>query len=155
MIKIFVTDVDGTLTDGKIYFGEKGEVFKVFHIRDGFGMKELLAERSIVPVVITGRQSEMVASRMRELKIRHVYQGVSNKYEFLAGLIQKLDVPFSDVAYIGDDLNDLECIHACGFTACPSDAVAGVKAAVDYVCKSKGGEGAVREFIEEMIRSER
>ena len=155
MIKFLVIDVDGTLTDGKIYFSERGEVFKAFNVKDGLGLKEIAVNNGITPIVITARQSKFVTLRMKELGIKHVYQGVSNKLLFLKCLANELGADFSEMAYIGDDVNDLECMEACGISACPSDSVSQIKLVVDYVCKQNGGEGAVREFIDELISKRR
>ena len=141
-------DVDGTLTDGKIYIGSEGEVMKAFSIKDGYGIHDLLLPAGITPVILTGRQSRIVENRCRELGIKEIYQGISNKWETLLSLAGDL----SGVAYIGDDLNDMPCMtavkNAGGTVGCPADAVAAVKAAADFVSTKNGGEGAVREFIE-------
>lgn len=150
-IKYLVMDVDGTLTDGKIYIGASGEIMKEFSVKDGYGICNLLAEFNIVPIVITGRQSDIVINRCKELKITDVYQGVQNKKECL----QAITNDFSEVAYIGDDLNDLDimrCIkEAGGIVGCPKDSAKQVLRIVDFVSVCKGGEGAVRDFIEWII----
>ena len=149
-IKLLVMDVDGTLTDGHIYISSSGEAMKAFHVQDGYGIAHILPELGITPVIITGRKSEIVAVRAAELKIHELYQGVSDKLAQLWAVGEKLGAVPEEIAYIGDDLNDLDCIRACGFTACPADAVPEVLKAVDYVCKKEGGRGAVREFIAEI-----
>ena len=133
-IKLFVMDVDGTLTDGKIYMGENGEVMKAFNVKDGYAIAHMLPEMGIIPVIITGRKSKIVENRAKELELKIV----AEKYKAAP----------EEIAYIGDDLNDLECIEYCGVTACPVDAVEEVKRKVTYVCKNNSGEGSVREFIE-------
>lgn len=150
-IKILVMDVDGTLTDGCIYIGAEGEVMKAFHVQDGYGIAHLLPERGIVPVIITGRKSKIVEKRTQELKITHLYQGIADKLSKLKEVAAELGVDPNEIAYIGDDVNDLDCIRYCGYTACPADAVSEVLEAVDYICKRNGGRGAVREFIERLI----
>ena len=135
-IKLLVMDVDGTLTDGHIYIGAQGELMKAFDVKDGYAIAHLLPAAGIVPVIITGRQSAIVEERARELSIPELHQ-VVEKYRAEPG----------EIAYIGDDLNDLACIRFCGLSGCPADAVAEVLAAVDHVCTRKGGNGAVREFI--------
>lgn len=147
---MLVMDVDGTLTDGKIYMSANGELMKAFNIKDGYAIARL-RDYSIEPVIITGRSSEIVSQRSRELKIIELHQGIDNKSFKLREICQKHQVDLSQVAYIGDDLNDLPCMNICGFSACPSDAMRQVKDHVDYVCKAKGGEGAVREFIDYLI----
>lgn len=143
-------DVDGTLTDGKIYMSATGEIMKAFNIKDGYAIAHL-REYGIEPCIITGRESDIVRQRCAELKIAELYQGVSNKLFKLKEVCKNMGVELSEVAYIGDDVNDLACIQQCGCTACPEDAVKAVKDKVDYVCAEKGGEGAVREFCEYLI----
>lgn len=146
-IKLLVMDVDGTLTDGKIYMGNNGEVMKAFDVKDGCGIKDILPTLGIVPVIITGRKSKIVENRAKEIGITELHQGVRDKLAVLKNVAEKYNVSPDEIAYIGDDLNDLECIEYCGVTACPADAVDGVKRKVTYVCKKNSGEGAVREFI--------
>lgn len=151
MIKYLVMDVDGTLTDGKIYMGPSGEVMKVFNIKDGFGIHDILPLKNIIPIIITGRSSDIVLNRCKELGITEVYQGVSNKIEKLESLVGNI----SSVAYIGDDINDLPCMEAVkkagGIIGCPADAADRVKNLVDYTATHNGGDGAVRDFIEWLI----
>lgn len=152
-IKLFVMDVDGTLTDGHIYFGENGEVMKAFHVRDGYAIAHILPKFGVTSVIITGRESEIVRKRATELKIAEVHQGVSDKLSKLKEIAEKYNVEPHEVAYIGDDVNDLDCIKWCGVTACPSDAADEVREAVEYVCQHEGGEGAVREFADFLIKN--
>lgn len=157
MIKFLVMDVDGTLTDGKIYMGSDGEIFKAFDIKDGCGIKDILPKFEIVPIIITARNSESLAKRCRELGILELYQGIRNKKEKLQKIIenynykQNASYSFANCAYIGDDILDIDCMQIIqdegGWIGCPSDAVQEVKAIVDYICTKKAGEGAVREFI--------
>ena len=147
-IKILIMDVDGTLTDGKIYMGPQGEVMKAFHCKDGLGIAQLLPEMGIVPVIITGRSSKIVENRARELKISHLYQGVSDKLTVLDQMAIEMRISRQQIAYIGDDLNDLSAMQVCGCTACPADAVEEIKQIANYVCQHSGGDGAVREFID-------
>lgn len=146
-IKMLVMDVDGTLTDGKIYIGSQGELMKAFNVKDGYGIVQA-RENGILPVIITGRKSEIVSQRAKELKITELHQGISHKLDKLKEILEEKSISLEEVAYIGDDVNDLDCIIACGCTACPEDAVDEVKVHVNYVCQKKGGEGAVREFIQ-------
>ena len=150
-IKMLVMDVDGTLTDGHIYIGSEGEMMKAFHVQDGYAIAHILPNKGIVPVIITGRSSEIVERRAAELKITHLHQGVSDKLEKLREVASALDVSMEEIADIGDDVNDLECIKCCGLTACPADAVPVVCKAVKYVCTRNGGSGAVREFIDSFM----
>ena len=146
-IKLLVMDVDGTLTDGKIYMGNDGEVFKAFDTKDGYAINEMLHAMGIVPVIITGRISKIVENRAKELHITELYQGKHDKLDTLLEVMKKYNCTKENVAYIGDDILDLVCMEQCGLTACPADAVDGVKRKVTYVCKKNSGEGAVREFI--------
>lgn len=151
-IKLLVMDVDGTLTDGRIYIGADGEMMKAFHVQDGYGIAQILPKYGIVPVIITGRSSRIVAQRATELNITHLYQGISDKLTQLKAVAAELEAAPEEIAYIGDDENDLECIRFCGCTACPADAVPDIMNRVDYVCKRNGGRGAVREFIDSFIQ---
>ena len=152
MIKYLVMDVDGTLTDGKIYMGAHGEMMKAFNIKDGCGINEIAIPGGIIPVIITGRTSEIVKKRCGELGIQQVYQGIKNKIEQLNSIADDL----SQVAYIGDDINDLSCMipvkEAGGVVGCPADAVERVKEISDFVALHNGGDGAVRDFIEWIIK---
>ena len=153
MIKLLVMDVDGTLTDGRIYVGAQGELMKAFDVRDGYAIAHILPEYGIVPVIITGRSSEIVSNRAKELGSAELHQGVSDKLKMLREIAAKYDVSAEKIAYIGDDLNDLPCIRYCGVTACPADAVSLVLEQVDYACKHNGGRGAVREYIEWLVHA--
>lgn len=147
-IKYLVMDVDGTLTDGKIYMGDNGEIMKAFSIKDGYGIHDVAPQHGLVPVIITGRESGILTRRCCELGIGTVFQGIKNKTEQLKEITKN----FSCVAYIGDDLNDLPCMlavkEAGGVVGCPADAVKSVQELADYVTPSCGGCGAVRDFID-------
>ncbi len=147
-IRALVMDVDGTLTDGGIYIGASGEVMKRFFVRDGMAIKHFLPKHGIVPIVITGRESEIVARRCAELDIRHLIQGSEDKLRDLTTALSGLGISPEETAYIGDDVNDLECMRTVGVAACPYDADQCVVDIADYVAKAPGGRGAVREFIE-------
>ncbi len=156
-IKMLVMDVDGTLTDGGIYMGNTGELMKVFSAKDGYGIEHMLPKIGVTPVIITGRASSIVQNRARELKIAELFQGVGDKLTILHKVADRYNLQMDEIAYIGDDLNDLDCMKACGYTGCPRDAAKDVRAYVDYVCSVEGGSGAVREFIEllsEMAQAE-
>ena len=147
-LKLLIMDVDGTLTDGKINIGESGELFKAFDVKDGYAINRILPQCGIEPVIITNRNSKIVEHRASELHIRYLFQGVADKITALSELLDELHLSFDNCAYIGDDLNDRECMMKCAFSACPSDAVKEVLQIANFVCSKKGGEGAVREFIE-------
>lgn len=147
-IKMLVMDVDGTLTDGSIYMGPQGEAMKAFHAQDGYGIAQILPRIGVTPVIITGRKSQIVANRAKELKITQLHQGVQDKLPLLQRIARELGAAREEVAYIGDDLNDFDCIRWCGLTGCPADAVPEIRAAVDFVSSRCGGRGAVREFVD-------
>ncbi len=152
-IKLFIMDVDGTLTNGKIYMGNDGEIFKVFNIKDGYGIK-LLKDYSIIPVIITGRNSRIVENRANEVGITEIYQGISNKIEIVDILLKKYNVTYENVAYIGDDLNDLEIMKKSGLTFAPFDCAVELIDVVNHHLQKNGGEGAVREAIDIIIKGE-
>ena len=147
-IKLLVMDVDGTLTDGKIYIGPDGEVMKAFNVKDGMRIKRLANERGTVSAIITGRTSKITENRAKEMRIKEVIQGTSNKLPALMALVEKYGVTLEETAYIGDDFIDIPCLEACGFSGCPADSAPEVIAVSKYVCKLKGGEGAVGEFAD-------
>lgn len=151
-IRYLVMDVDGTLTNGKIYIGSEGEIFKAFNVKDGIAIHGMLPELKIVPIVITGRTSKIVTLRCEELGIQEIHQGVSDKLLVLDELLADWGGQLENVAYIGDDLNDLKCMEsilaAGGILACPADASIEVREICHFVSSKKGGEGAVRDCIE-------
>ena len=147
MIKIFAMDVDGTLTDGKINISDNGELFKSFNAKDGLGIK-LLISNNIVPIIITGRNSQIVVNRANEIGLKTIYQNVSNKLECLEEICKTFKVQKEEIAYIGDDVNDLEVLKNVGYSFAPSDAHKDVLKEVKYKCKLEGGKGAVREAID-------
>lgn len=153
-IKYLVMDVDGTLTDGKIYIGPSGEAVKAFNVKDGCGIHDILIPAGIVPVIITGRSSEIVQNRCREIGIKEIYQGVGDKLQKLKEIVDQLD----SAAYIGDDINDLSCMMAVkeagGIAGCPADAAEQVKEIADFISRHNGGDGAVRDFIEFIVRAQ-
>lgn len=152
-IKYLVMDVDGTLTDGKIYMGENGEVMKAFNIKDGYAISHILSAHGIVPIVITGRKSRIVENRCKELGIIEVHQGCLDKKEKLLEILKKYGEDtsgekISSCACIGDDILDIPLMEVCEVSGCPQDAVDEVKENTAYVSQYRGGEGAVREFVE-------
>lgn len=145
-------DVDGTLTDGQIHIGANGELFKSFNVKDGLGIHDILPRMNVTPVIITGRSSSMLARRCSELGIIELHQGISEKAELLSDILAKRGLSLANIAYIGDDLNDYECMlvvkQGGGLVACPHDAVREVRDLADFVSNRNGGQGAVREFID-------
>lgn len=152
-IKLLAFDIDGVLTDGRLYYGDKGEAFKVFNVHDGFGVK--LAKLSGIEIaIITSRKSDMVVSRAADLGITHVYQGVHNKRVLLGEMLEKVGYGWPAVAFMGDDLVDLPAMIRSGMAIAPSNAHPQVKSRAHYVTQAKGGEGAVREAIEYILASQ-
>lgn len=152
-IKLLIMDVDGTLTDGKIHIGENGELFKSFYARDGYAIKEILPKYNIFPIILTGRNSKITNIRAKELNIDYVYQGIDEKDIVIKEICEKHGVLASQIAYIGDDLNDLEAMKLVGLVGCPQNAVSGVREIADFISKNVGGDGAVREFVEFIVKS--
>ena len=152
-IKVLVMDVDGTLTDGKLNIGQQGELFKSFYCRDGLGILNA-QEQGVIPVILTSRASEIVVNRASEIGIEFVLQGAkNNKKLILEEFLKNNNIDFNEVAYIGDDINDLECMKYCCVVGCPSDSVESVKQIANYICSNKGGNGAVREFIDWLLEN--
>ena len=150
-IKYLVLDVDGTLTDGRVYIGDHGEIMKSFDIKDGYGLANLLPAYNITPIIITGRFSNIVDNRCKELHITKVYQGIANKLEKLQSIFCELKASPNEALYVGDDINDLDCMRYCGYCACPADAIECIKKNCDFVASKPGGRGAVREIIDWII----
>lgn len=155
MYRLLVLDVDGTLTDGKIYLSQYGEEIKAFDVKDGYGIRHILPELQMEAAVITGRKSEIVSRRADELGIRMVCQGISDKAACLIRLLEEKGYAAEETVYIGDDENDLECMQIAGFCACPADAHHRVRDAADYIASKNGGDGAVREVIDLLASSEK
>ncbi|WP_033578289.1 KdsC family phosphatase [Priestia aryabhattai] len=153
MIKMLILDVDGTMTDGKIYINEYQECFKAFNVKDGMGISQA-ANVGVIIAIITGRTSKIVEVRAKELGISEVFQGVKNKKIIIQNLMDKYFIPSQNIAYIGDDINDLPAMKYVGFAACPNDAAFEVKEYCDFVSKMNGGEGAVRDIIENILRKD-
>ena len=151
-IKLLLTDVDGVLTDNGVYYGENGEVMKRFSIRDGMGVERLRKLCGIETGIMTGELSPSVARRAEKLQITHLYLGVKDKLARLEQVLLAHGLTWEEIAFIGDDVNDLEVLSRAGLSACPADAMPEVRAVVDYTCKERGGYGAFREFAEMIIQ---
>ncbi|MDH3504732.1 MAG: HAD hydrolase family protein [Nitrospirota bacterium] len=149
-LRLFATDVDGVLTDAGMYYGESGEELKKFHTRDGMGIK-LLQAQGLVTAIITMENTKIVARRGEKLGIPEVFQGAKDKVAVLCYLSEKYGIPFGQMAYMGDDVNDVEALKTVGYAAAPADCVEQVRQVVHYVCKKNGGEGAVREVIDKIL----
>jgi 3-deoxy-D-manno-octulosonate 8-phosphate phosphatase (KDO 8-P phosphatase) len=151
-IKMIIMDVDGTLTDGKIYMGSQGEFIKAFNVKDGLRIKQL-PKFGITPVIITGRKSTILEVRLQELGITESYQGVSNKVSVFETLLTKSGLAYENIAYIGDDENDYCIMKLCGLKGCPADATYPIRAIADFVSKNNGGDGAVRDFLDFILEN--
>lgn len=152
-IRLFATDVDGVLTDAGMYYAESGDEWKKFNTRDGMGIK-LLQKAGIITAIVTQERTKLVARRAEKLAISELHQGVLDKLSLVREMAARHGLTLSQVAYIGDDINDLETLKAVGFSATPADGMPRVAAVVDYICQKKGGEGAVREMIEMILEAQ-
>ncbi len=153
-IKALAMDVDGTLTDGGIYIGVDGEMMKRFCVKDGYAINNMLPRMGIIPIIVTGRVSHIVQARCMELGITRIIQGSSDKISDLKSILACENIRMEETAYIGDDMNDYECMAQAGLKGCPQDAVREIKEIADYITKCEGGKGAVREFVEWIERIE-
>lgn len=151
-IRLLVLDVDGTLTDGRIYIGSRGEELKAFQVQDGLGIK-LLRQGGIEVALITARESPLVAIRARELGLVHVIQACRDKRAALNLMCVKLEVALSEVAYMGDDLPDLPALAMVGLAAAPANAHPWVIERVHWQSRAAGGEGAVRELCDLLLEA--
>ncbi len=150
-IMLFLTDCDGCLTDGGMYYSENGDELKKFNTKDGMGF-QLLKERKILTGIITGEGVELNRRRADKLKLDIFEADCKNKLETINDLCSRYDIDISNVCYIGDDINDIEAIRAVGFGCAPADAVDVVKEAASYVTKVRGGEGVIREVADIILR---
>ncbi len=151
MIKLVVFDFDGVFTDGKIMFDSQGNAIKHYNAKDGMGIFRLHNAGFEVGVISGWPDNISQQAILKHLKIRHISLGSNNKLEILKEWCSKLNITLDNVAYIGDDVNDIEVMKQVKLTACPNDAVNYVKHCSNIVCEKKGGEGAVREFCEFLI----
>lgn len=153
MIKLIVMDVDGTLTDGTIYYSEDKTEIKKFNVKDAAG---ILACQAVGKkcMVLTGRKSYAVQRRANDLNIEFVFQGIKNKQKFLEDLMAQEGYMEEEIMYVGDDLNDLSAMKIVGKTGCPADAAEEVKQLADFISVYTGGNGAVREILFKMLKEE-
>jgi 3-deoxy-D-manno-octulosonate 8-phosphate phosphatase (KDO 8-P phosphatase) len=149
-IRLLVLDVDGVLTDGRLYYGPRGEALKCFHVRDGVGLKALRAA-GIDIAVISGRRSAAVARRCRELGVAHLVQGARDKWSAFSRLIARLGLAPTECACVGDDLPDVPLLRAAGLSYAVADAHPAARAAARHATRAKGGRGAVREVCDRLM----
>ena len=146
-----LTDCDGVLTDGGVYYSAKGEEMKRFSMIDGMGVSRLQNLVNVETGIVTGEQSEIVLRRVEKLRIIEYHPGSHDKLQVLDEIMENRNLEADQIAYIGDDVNDLEIIRNAGLSACPADAISMVKEAVHLVMEHNGGHGAFREFAELII----
>jgi 3-deoxy-D-manno-octulosonate 8-phosphate phosphatase (KDO 8-P phosphatase) len=150
-IRLVLTDNDGVLTDTGVYYSERGEELKRFSIRDGMGVERLRNILNIETGIITGELSGSVRKRAEKLKIKELFLGAKEKHILLNEILNRNKILPENIAYIGDDVNDIELMKLVGLSASPSDGMIDVRSIVDFVCEHKGGNGAFREFAELII----
>ncbi len=153
-IKLFISDVDGTLTDAGMYYGENGEEFKKFNTHDGKGF-ELLRKAGIKTGIITSENTKIVENRAKKMKVDYLYQGLEHKgkLEIAKEICQKENISLQEVAYIGDDINCKELLQSVGLAACPANALEEIRNIANIIQLSKcGGDGAVREFVSRVVK---
>ena len=151
-IKLVLTDVDGVLTDGSRYYSEKNEVFKKFHVRDGMGIN-LLLRNNIKTVIVTKEISKIVDFWAKSMNVDKVFSGIKIKENELEKILKLYKILPSEIAFIGDDVNDIELMKKVGLSGCPNDGIQLAKRNSDYVCKLSGGKGAFREFGDMILMS--
>lgn len=149
-VKMLLTDCDGCLTDGGMYYSENGDELKKFNTRDGMAFG-ILRERGIITGIITSENVELNRRRAEKLKIDELHMGAKDKLSVVQQLAEKYNISFSEIAYVGDDVNDIPVLKEVGHAFCPADAVDDVKAVSDYVASAKGGQGVIREIVEEKL----
>ena len=146
-IKILLTDVDGVLTDGGMYYSDKGDVLKKFNVRDGMGVT-LLRKNNVHTIIVTKEKTAIVKKWASRMKIKKLYDGIIQKELIFEKICKKFEVTPDETAYIGDDINDIKLLKRVGLSAVPNDGVKEAKKICDYVCKLNSGYGAFREFAD-------
>lgn len=150
-IKLVAFDVDGVMTDGSITYDENGVEYKTFNAKDGQGITNL-NKAGIITAIITGRKNGTVEHRAKNLKIKELYQGSKNKIADLEEIMQKYNVKFDEIAYMGDDIPDICILEKVALKGCPADAVDEVKTIANFISTKNGGRGAVREFCDYILK---
>ena len=152
-IKVVLTDVDGVLTDGGMYYTKDGDMMKKFHARDGMGIS-LLRKNKISTIIVTKESTLMVKEWAKKMNVFKLYDGIQRKEEIIELVCSEFNVTSQELAYIGDDVNDVGLLSKVGFSAVPNDAISSNKKIVDYVCKTDGGKGALREIADLILLSQ-
>ena len=147
-IKLLILDVDGVLTDGGMYYSNSGDEFKKFNTKDGMGIKLAIEKGIKVGFLSNGKNDILINNRAKLLGVEYVYVGFEKKIIIFNQWLKELNIGYENVAYIGDDINDIEIMKLLECTACPNDAVMQVRGVAKYLLDLKGGEGCVREFID-------
>ncbi len=151
-LKLILFDVDGTLTDGGLYYGEQGEEFKKFNVKDGMAIGRIAQRGKVQFGFISGSSTtQLITRRAEKLGVRFIHAGAGNKVQIVQGWLKELNVGFEQVAYLGDDINDLSVMKKVAISACPADAVRMVREQAQFVLSRNGGEGCVREFLEDVL----
>ena len=151
-VKLICLDVDGTMTDGQIYYDSLGNEMKSFNVKDGMAISQAIS-MGLEFAIITGRNSKIVSKRAEELGIKYVYQSAKNKKKIIEELMEIENLNVNEVLFIGDDINDLISMNYCGYAACPRDACKEVRDVSDLISTYSGGKGAVREIVETVLKS--
>ena len=151
-IKIVLTDVDGVLTDGGMYYSSKGDIMKKFHARDGMGVT-LLRKHNIPTIIVTKEKNSIIKNWAKKMKIKKIYDGINKKELVLVEICKNFKVNANEVAYIGDDVNDLGLMNKVGLSAVPKDAIKKAQQISHYVCKNNGGRAAFREFLDIILEA--
>ena len=151
-IKILLTDVDGVLTDGGMYYSIHGDTMKKFNAKDGMGIN-ILRKKNIPTIVITKEKTKIVKQWAKKMNVKKVYDGIMKKELILEKICKSFKISEKEIAFVGDDVNDLELMKKVGFSVTPKDGNNAVKKIVDYITKSKGGEGAVREITDLIVKA--
>ncbi len=153
-IKLVAFDVDGVCTDGRFYYGPDGEALHAFHARDGMGLV-LARQQGIPTAAISGRNSKNVQSRLSELKVPHIHQGITDKLVVLDALREQYDLKWNEIAFVGDDVNDIILLKKVGLSAVVADAAYGIDQHADLTLFASGGHGALRELVEGILRCQK
>jgi 3-deoxy-D-manno-octulosonate 8-phosphate phosphatase (KDO 8-P phosphatase) len=152
-VRVIGFDVDGVCTDSRLYYGASGELMHAFSTRDGLGIV-LARKAGLVLAAVSGRTSAAVTARLSELKVPHILQGVSKKADAFGGVLKEVGATWEEAAFIGDDINDVPCMKKVGLAACVPDAADGVSDFVHVIVRRRGGDGALRELIEIVLRAQ-
>ncbi|NLT51283.1 MAG: HAD-IIIA family hydrolase [Ignavibacteria bacterium] len=152
-IKLVFTDCDGVLTDTGVYYSDRGEELKRFSLRDGMGVERLREIAKIETGIISGEDIQLLRKRAEKLQIKEVHLGIKNKIKRIRDIATKYNISIKEIAYIGDDINDVDVMREVGISACPADATDFAINAADVICTQKGGHGAFREFAEFIINA--